>query len=101
MTPDVSKLFAQFAGQEIPLVETPVERVFLGKTHRMTETRMADENHPTLVALDNTAKAHGLRLRLVWPGAAVTRDMRTDRVNAYLAKEADGKWRLQNNFHIG
>lgn len=101
MAVDVSAIFAQFAGKEIPLVETPRRQVFLGKTYDIVETRMADNNHPVLAAMDAAAVAHGLSLRLMWPGAAATRDMRMDRVNAYLEKEADGKWRVQNRFHIG
>ena len=40
-------------------------------------------------------------LRVWWDGIMGTMDFRTNRVNAHIEKEADGKYRVSNRFNIG
>ncbi len=97
MRPDVRRQFNKFAGQEIPLREESF------KKGRRTYRRLAieNQNHPVLQGLQETAKLNGLSLRLLWPGAIATRDLRNDRVNAHLEQDAAGTWRVSSKFTVG
>lgn len=94
---DVSHIFNKFAGREVPMKEEPV--VIRGKTYH--QTKLVDENDPTLKEMHDAAKKAGLRLRVWLPGTMGTMDYRTDRVNAHVTKEADGKYRVGKKFNIG
>lgn len=97
MRPDLCRLFNKFAGQEIPLKEESF------KKGRRTYRHLALENkdHPVLKDMQSTAVQNGLSLRLLWPGAIATRDLRSDRVNAHLEQDAAGTWRVSSTFTIG
>lgn len=97
MRSDVCRQFNKFAGQEIPLKEESF------KKGRRTYRRLAikDQNNPVLQDMQQTAKLNGLSLRLMWPGAIATRDLRSDRVNAHLEQDAAGAWRVSSKFTIG
>lgn len=98
---NLKDIFGKFAGREIPLVEKPYEVKLTNRTIKGTQLELADENHPTLAEMNDTAAMNGLTLRLWWPGVMGTMDMRDDRVNAHLEKSNDGKWRVANKFNIG
>lgn len=100
---DVSKLFNQFAGKEIPMKEEEktYTRRRTGETVTYTQVSLADDNDPTVKAMADHAKANGLSLRLWWPGMFGTMDFRTNRVNAHIEKAADGKWRVEREFRLG
>lgn len=97
MRPDLSRHFNKFAGQEIPLKEESF------KKGRRTYRHLALENKddPVLKDMRDTAAQNGLSLRLLWPGAIATRDLRSDRVNAHLEQDAAGTWRVGKHFGIG
>lgn len=99
---DVSKMFNQFAGKEVPMVEEDIEMDFkhLGKI-TFTEVRLADQNDATVKAMADHAKANNLNLRLWWPGTVGTMDFRMNRVNANIEKGDDGKWRVSKDFRLG
>jgi len=83
MAQDLTKLFNKFAGKEIPV------------------SFASNRRDPTLEEMENLAKANGLILRVWFPDTLGTMDLRNDRINAYVNKEADGKYRVGNNFKIG
>jgi hypothetical protein len=100
MAPDLTKLFNQFAGKEIPMTET-TKKYANGARGIYREVALADPKHPTLQAMEKTAQANGLTLRVLWDGVMGTMDMNPNRINAYIKKEADGKYRISGNFKIG
>lgn len=99
MTPpnhELAELFNKFAGAEVDVKEKMVE--YRGQQY--PECRL-NEDDATVKEMREFASENGLTLRLWTPGSAGTMDFRTDRVNAHIAKEHDGKWRVQPNFNIG
>ncbi len=66
--------------------------------HQLT---LANPNDPVLKEMHETAAAHGLKLRVFWPGIAGTADIRMDRANTTLEQDSNGKWRVGKHFHIG
>jgi len=97
MRRDISHIFNKFTGREVPLKEEPIK---IGK-ETYTQLKLANPNDPVLKEMQETAKAHGLKLRVFWPGVRGTADARIDRANTTLEKGADGKWRVGKNFRIG
>jgi hypothetical protein len=98
---NVTSIFNKFAGREIAVVETQQTLDIGGETYTFNEVDFANPNDPTIKAMEKAAKDHGLHLRLWLPGSAGTADYRTDRVNAYVEKAADGKYRVTSKFGIG
>lgn len=100
---NLSAIFGRFAGQEIEFTETPYKRELksIGQTIEGVTIQPANSDDPVLKDMRKTAEAHGLSLRLWWPGLMGTMDFRGDRVNAHIEKEADGKYRIQPHFSIG
>ena len=99
MTPprDVSPIFNKFAGREVPM-NTRVVKV-AGYTFNEIEPALNPD--PVLTEMQDEARKHGLSLRVWWDGIAGTMDYRTNRVNAHIEQEADGKYRVSNRFNIG
>lgn len=99
MTPprDVSDIFNKFAGREVPMNSRTVK--VAGYT--LHEIQPALNPDPVLTEMKDEAKKHGLTLRVWWDGIMGTMDYRTNRVNAHIEKEADGKYRVSNRFDIG
>ena len=99
---DLGHIFNKFAGREVPMVEEKkVHHSPYTGDHEYTQIKLADPNDPTVQEMRDEAKKHGLKLRLWWDGIAGTMDFRTDRVNAHIEKEADGKYRVSKRFNIG
>lgn len=94
---DVTALFNQFAGREVPMREDSF--TFKGREYKQLD--LADRNDATVRELEQHAKDNGLSLRLWWNGVAGTADYRLDRVNAHIEKEADGKYRIAPRFTLG
>jgi len=101
MNQNITNIFNQFAGREVPMVETQRTVQMNGKSYTLDEVRFANQDDPTIKAMQQVAKSHGLAVRIKIPGMAYTMDYRTDRVNAYVEKGTDGKWRIGNQFRIG
>jgi hypothetical protein len=97
MHPDVRRHFNHFAGREIPLKEESFKKG--RRTYR--RLALANPDNPVLRDMQQTAKQNGLSLRLLWPGAIATKDLRSDRVNAHLEQDAAGTWRVSSKFTIG
>ena len=95
--PDVSKIFNKFAGREVPMNSKVVK--VAGYTFNEIEPALNPD--PVITDMENTAKKHGLTLRVWWDGVAGTMDFRTDRVNAHIEQEANGKYRVSNRFNLG
>lgn len=81
---NIASLFNKFAGKEVQVIKS----------------RLAASN-PVVDELKQAAEDAGLILRLWLPGTVGTRDYRTDRLNAHVNKEADGKYRIASDFDIG
>lgn len=96
----IAHLFNKFAGKEISVTESHHEIDIGGKKYPITEVN-PDPNDSTLRQMHKVAKAHGLSLRVFFPGWGGTCDYRIDRMNAHVEKGADGKYRVTNNFGIG
>jgi hypothetical protein len=83
MAKDITKIFNKFAGKE----------VYLSRNNLVVDE--------TLEEMKKVAGDNGLTLRLHTPWAVITDDHCDDRVNVYLDKGADGKYRISNRFRIG
>jgi hypothetical protein len=94
---DISAIFNKFAGREVPMNS----RVVKVSGYTFHEIEPALKPDPVLTEMEDTARKNGLTLRVFWDGMGGTCDYRTDRVNAYIEKEADGKYRVSPNFGIG
>ncbi len=101
---DLQKIFGKFAGKEINVIETKRKVNFpnLGIIDEIwTECDLNEKEEPTLKELYNTASKYGLNVRTWLPGWGSTHDYAENRLNVYIEKEADGKYRIQNEFRIG
>jgi len=98
---NVAALFNKFAGREVPMTETKRTFNIGGRAITVNDIQPADKNDPAIREMHDTAKKHGMTLRLFWPGMAGTCDYRTDRINANIEKADDGKWRVAKHFQIG
>jgi hypothetical protein len=100
MAKDLTKLFNQFAGKEVPMTET-TRSYGPGIRGIYREINLADPKDPVIEEMKKVAKANGLQLRLLWPSMAGTMDFNPHRITAYIGKEADGKYRVSSDFSIG
>lgn len=100
MAKDISKIFNKFAGREIEMTET-MKSYGPGIRGIYKEVNLKDPNDPTIKEMQDLAKKNGVMLRILWPGLAGTQELRPNRVTAYIAKEADGKYRISKNFSVG
>jgi hypothetical protein len=100
MSRDVSAQFNKFAGKEVAVTEVPWEREFRGEKYSGVSVRI-NENDDTYKSLVAEVNKSGLRLRLWVPGTAGTMDVQMNRLNVYVEKEADGKYRIQPNIRLG
>jgi hypothetical protein len=94
---DVSDIFNKFAGREVEM-EARVVKV---AGYTFTEWEPKNNPDPIISEMEKTADLNGLSLRVWWPGIGGTCDYRTDRVNAHIEREDDGKWRVQPRFDLG
>ena len=99
---DVSQQFNQFAGREVAVTEKDMTAFYkkLGFDYAGVEAHL-DENDPVVAELEAAVQKAGLQLRLWLPGMMGTMDYRLDRVNVHVAKEDDGKYRIQPGMNIG
>jgi len=83
MSPTLSEVFSKFAGKEVPAFD--------------------EANDPTIKAIRERAAGYGWSLRVVWQGMGEGEEPPKDskRLNAYIQRESDGKWRVQKNFDLG
>ncbi len=90
----VIAVFNRFAGKEIQVIENP-KALNVGKeTYTLIDVRPA-KSEPTLKEMKKTAKDNGLSLRVFFPGTAGMMDYnRKDRVNVYVGRAPDGKYRV-------
>lgn len=102
MRPDkkLTEQFNKFVGHEVKVIETPRTAVYGGKTYHQVDTEIADGDH-TIGALRRAAQKAGFSLRVLLPRSRATMDFRKDRLNVHVAKESDGKYRVQKNIGIG
>ncbi len=100
---DLSKIFGRFAGREVDMREEVQELDLpaLGIKAKIPVISPANPNDPVFEEMRTEAQKHGLTLRLWWEGVVGTMDYRTNRVNATIEKNGDGKWRVSSRFNIG
>ena len=102
MAKDTTEIFNKFAGREVPMVETHKTFNSFGETYARDVVQLANQNDPTLQEMLKVAKDNGLSLRFSWPTHRMgTDDVRFDRVNVHIGKEADGKYRICKKFKVG
>ena len=85
---EMCEIFAKFAGREIPLAPAA------------SGYELANPADPVLKEMTDEADRHGVRLCLLWPGRE-NAEWVTNRVNAHLEQDTDGKWRVSPRFGIG
>lgn len=93
---DLKKTFAKYAGREVDATET----VHQTKWGDFTSVHL-NQADPVLTSLFQEAAQAGLEVRLWTPGTAGTCDHVVTRLNVYVEKEPDGKYRITDNFHLG
>ena len=81
---DLAAIFGHFAGQ--PLKDPK---------------RLTADIDTVAEQMRETAKQHGLTLRLKFPGMMYTQDAKPSRVNADVERDAKGGFRVKGNFRIG
>jgi hypothetical protein len=99
---DISQKFNRFAGREVNVTETVLR--FTAKEHGVNFTYAFVDfvgNDPAIADLIEAANKEGLSVLMWLPGWVSVPDIREDRLNAYVAKEKDGKYRIQPRFLIG
>ena len=94
--------FNQFAGREVAVTEKDMTEFYkkLGFDFAGVEAHL-DENDPVVKELSDAVAKTGLELRIWLPGTMGTMDMRPNRLNVHIAKEADGKYRIQPGMDLG
>ena len=99
---DVSKQFNRFAGKEVAVTETPfkVELKNLGIEYEGVNADY-DENDPVIKDLFAESSKAGYELRVWLPGVLGTMDSRPWRLNVFITKDDDGKYRIQPEFSLG
>lgn len=92
MRPDkkLTAQFNKFIGREVQCTPATSER-------RSTY----DAADPVLSELREAAKKAGFSVRVWLPDSFGTMDYRTNRLNVSIHQEADGKYRIQDDFRIG
>ncbi len=100
MSSNLTAQFSKFAGRAVGVNERTQTGVLFGGTFTST-TVTVKKNDPAVAELTAAAKAAGYRLRLWTPGMMGTMDHRLDRLNAYVEKNAAGKYELSARFRIG
>ncbi|MBI3441009.1 MAG: hypothetical protein HY052_04280 [Proteobacteria bacterium] len=94
---NISQLFNQFAGREVPMTEQCVET----RNGGYTLVKPANEKDPTIEDMKRVAEDNGLILRVSFPGMMSAKDYRLDRVNVFIERDGEGKYRVGNNRHSG
>ena len=96
MNRDVSSIFNKFAGREVSVTENP--RQAYGHTYLCPSI---DQGDAVIKEINEEAEKHGLFTRVWLPQSAGTDDIRMNRLNVHIEKEADGKYRIQKGFRLG
>lgn len=94
----IKMVFARFAGREVPMKE---ELLTLPSGNKYPNILPVNSHDPVLEEMEKAAKEHGFQLRVWWQGRIGTMDFRSDRANAEIKKEPDGKWRVSSIFKLG
>jgi len=92
----LKQAFNKFVGKEVPVKKTL--KTIGGRGHEAYEM---DQKHPVLEDMRQVAADMGLKMRIWGPDMVGTMDYREDRVNAYVTKDTQGKWKVSNRFEIG
>jgi hypothetical protein len=99
----LTKIFNQFVGREIPMVESEITLPRWRPEHpvrTMTEVTPANAPDPTLEAMEKTAEDNGLMLNAYWEGGPGLPTFCFGRpknhVIADVKKDADGKYRVKS-----
>jgi len=103
MAKDITKLFNQFAGQEVRVEE---EYISMGSEGGDGVYLFPDRNDPTYKAMEKTAKDNGYQdfflLGADWEGKELPPYLkRNNVVCGYIEKVAEEKWRVKNTFVVG
>lgn len=92
----LSDIFARFAGRAVKVREENAVMHFkaLG-TIRIYECKLAEDD-TTIKDLKAETEKAGFSLRVLLPGTVGTMEYREDRVNAVVAKDGDGVFRVKS-----
>jgi hypothetical protein len=104
MKPDkkLSGIFARFAGEEVAVIERDcvIGDGFIGRVFVHTDCELP-EGSAVLAEMHQTARENGLFLRVLLPNDSATADFNSNRANAYIRKDSEGKWRVSPDFRLG
>ena len=103
MIPDkkLSEIFGQFAGREVDALEVVNKHTMGGTEHPLTHVVVISYNDPALAELYQFAAKKGYTVRVWTEGTRGTTDYIETCLNVDVAKETDGKFRIQPNFRLG
>jgi len=96
----ITQKFNSFAGKEVDVIEADGYLSINGNGLSFGRRRVLDED-PTVQEMRAVAEEHGMVLRLWFSKAVSSCDYRTDRLNAYVVKGRDGRYRIGKDFHVG
>ena len=98
---DLNRIFARFAGNDVPMTERVVRPLEPGAPPRrmLVPARITD---PVLQQMRAAARELGLKLFVQWPGHEKPPRMKEpeQRLLARLEQGADGRWRIAPSFTI-
>ena len=88
--------FKGFIGREVEVSEEnkSIHLENLGTTHKYTQYHLSNGD-ATILELEKTASAKGLKLRTWLPSSVGDCAYRTNRLNVHIEKDEKGIWRIE------
>lgn len=93
--PALASHFNKFIGREVSAVEEQVAYTINGEDLFFPEARAADKSEPVYAEIRAAATAQGIRdVHFIFSQADVNETYEDSRINAYIRKTRDGKFRI-------
>lgn len=97
MSHKLADIFKKYTGRELATADKDV--VIRGQVFRIP--RLKDDNDPVLLEMEQTARSHGLSLRVWFPGSSSPNNHDDTRVNAFIEETKDGRWFISPVYFLG